>query len=139
MTSIAALQDQVRTLTNRVISLESRLRYTETVSMTVMVRSYLRASDLGSVRVEAMARSFHVSGQTLRRRLHEEGQNFHDLMNAERKRRCEIALQKNPNATCHDLAEVCGYTEHQSLTRVFHRWFGVTLAEYKRTNQRATR
>ena len=132
MTTLTVLTREVQSLRRRVISLECRLRNTETVAASVKVASYLRTVDLGRIYVEDMAKSFHMSGQTLRRRLKEEGASFLRMLDDERKRRVEVALTQNPEARCHELASVAGYSDHQNLTRAFPRWFGKSLTAYKR-------
>lgn len=138
MTKLSAVQlltREVQSLRRRVISLECRVRNTETVKASTQVAAYLRSVDLSRVYVDDMANSFHMSGQTLRRRLREEGESFLRMLDDERKRRVEAELARNPAATCHVLADVAGYSDHQNLTRSFPRWFGQSLREYKSSGE----
>lgn len=132
MTSIAILTDEIKSLRSRVTSLERQLRSKERISATERVVTYLRYANLGEIRFDDMAESFHMSGKVLRSRLAEEGSSYRVLIDNERKHRVEEELAANPDASCIVLAEVAGYSEHQNLTRSFPKWFGKSLSEYKR-------
>ncbi len=132
MTPLAQLSVQVNSLQRRVIHLENRL-HAERVNYADLVVAKLRAIDLHNADMESIANGLNMSGATLRRRLGERGLLFRDLSCLERKRRCEAELKRNPRATCSELAEVCGYSDHQNLVRAFRTWFGVPLVDYKRS------
>lgn len=101
------------------------------MSVSTAVSEYLQSCDLYRARIDAAAEFVGMSEKTLGRRLAQEGVKFHELRDAERKRRCIETLKHNPGATCHDLAQICGYSAHTTMCRTFPRWFGVNLREWK--------
>lgn len=96
------------------------------------VKTILADADLLRTNHRRVAETLHISSSTLVRRLQAEGITFQELVDAERMRRCEVALEVNPETRGHRLAELCGYTERNSFYRAFIRWYGESFSDYRR-------
>lgn len=80
--------------------------------------------------LEAVARQLHMSPQTLRRHLSEEGSSFQELKDNLRRdlaiyqlTRCELSIQ--------DIAEQLGFSEPSAFHRAFKKWTGLTPGAYR--------
>ncbi|MDP3845381.1 MAG: AraC family transcriptional regulator [Pseudomonas sp.] len=80
--------------------------------------------------LEAVARQLHMSPQTLRRHLSEEGSSFQELKDHLRRdlaiyhlARCELSIQ--------DIAEQLGFSEPSAFHRAFKKWTGLTPGAYR--------
>lgn len=80
--------------------------------------------------LEHIAQQLHISQQTLRRRLHDEGSSFQALKDHLRRDlaiyhlgRDELAIQ--------DIAEQLGFSEPSAFHRAFKKWTGLTPGAYR--------
>lgn len=96
------------------------------------VAGHLTGCDLYKAKMYVVAEAFGVSINTLSRRLSESGTTYCALIDEERGRRIAAELERNPGATCHELAKVSNFQDHQSLCRAMTRLFGSSLTEIKR-------
>ncbi len=99
-------------------SLSSQLRH-------LLSRDSARWPDL-----EAVAAHLHISPQTLRRHLREEGSSFQELKDQLRRdiaiyhlRRADLSLQQ--------IAEQLGFSEPSAFHRAFKKWTGLTPGAYR--------
>lgn len=80
---------------------------------------------------EDVARRFHISVRTLKRRLQEDGVSFRDLLETELKQRAQDLL----NNTDQDVSEIAyqlGYRDVGNFSTAFKRWCGVTPTEFRK-------
>lgn len=131
MTSDLDFVRRLDELTSRVEQLSITVEAAGMSTTTHKIETLLRQSDLRRVRMGDAAEKLRLTPQTLARRLDAEGARFKTLLDNERYRRVAERLRIDPHATCTELTEVAGYSDHQNLVRSFRRWFGVGLLEYK--------
>lgn len=109
-------------------------------SMSSRVRQILECAARGGdwPLADQVAVRLMVSGQTLRRRLHEEGTSFR--MIAERVRRdAALASLDGGHETIADLARRLGYSEASAFNRAFQRWTGCTPGTLRQRPDRLLR
>lgn len=80
--------------------------------------------------LEALAKYFGLSPSSLRRRLREEGCNFHDLREAVRKQKSLYYL-KQTHKSIDAIAAIMGYSEPSTFHRAFKKWTGQTPRGYR--------
>ncbi|MBN1653342.1 MAG: AraC family transcriptional regulator [Deltaproteobacteria bacterium] len=80
---------------------------------------------------EEVAAALHVSQRTLRRQLAAKSVNFSELLEQERREQALLLLDSSSH-TLEEITEYVGYSSVSSFVRAFHRWTGMTPAEYKR-------
>ena len=99
-------------------SLSSRLR-------RLLSRDSSRWPDL-----EAVAAHLHISPQTLRRHLREEGSSFQELKDQLRR---DIAIYHLGRAdlSLQQIAEQLGFSEPSAFHRAFKKWTGLTPGAYR--------
>ncbi|WP_260961204.1 AraC family transcriptional regulator [Pseudomonas citri] len=99
-------------------SLSSQLRH-------LLSRETARWSDL-----ESVAAHLHVSPQTLRRHLREEGTHFQELKDQLRR---DIAIYHLSRAdlSLQQIAEQLGFSEPSAFHRAFKKWTGLTPGAYR--------
>ncbi|GAB3287374.1 AraC family transcriptional regulator [Parahaliea aestuarii] len=103
--------------------------YTELVSAAIRQLSEKWPKDMPSlIRV---AGHLHMSPQTLRRKLTEEGTQFKQLKDELRREFVKDALRRSHRAL-EDIAEQAGFSETSSLIRAFKRWTGMTPNTFRR-------
>lgn len=80
--------------------------------------------------MESIAQHLHISPQTLRRHLREEGTSFQELKDQLRRdiaiyhlRRADLSLQQ--------IAEQTGFSEPSAFHRAFKKWTGLTPGAYR--------
>lgn len=80
---------------------------------------------------DELAGAVHLSPQTLRRRLKDEGTSYQRIKDAIR---LDIAIEKLSvqKMAVNDVAEMLGFAEPRSFTRAFKQWTGVTPSVYRR-------
>lgn len=80
--------------------------------------------------IEEVAERFHITSQTLRRRLRKEAVTFGQIKENIRR---DIAIQKvvKGNARIEDIAHQVGYSETRSFTRAFRTWTGSSPLQYR--------
>ena len=79
--------------------------------------------------LEALANNLHMSAQSLRRKLREEGTNYQKLKDIIR---CDIAIEKLAvqKMAVNKVAELLGFAEARSFTRAFKQWTGLPPSAY---------
>lgn len=80
--------------------------------------------------IEEVARQFHMTSQTLRRKLKKEAISYGQIKENIRR---DIAIQKvvKGNARIEDIARSVGYSETRSFTRAFRIWTGSSPLQYR--------
>ena len=97
--------------------------------LIAMVRQTVRAS-LSNGDVDAIAKSLHMSGRSLQRKLHALGTSFVAVRNDLRR---EVALQllDDPGRPLADIAAETGFRDLASFSRAFKRWTGKPPGAYR--------
>jgi AraC-like DNA-binding protein len=99
-------------------------------SLTSQIRRLL-GRDCGSwPDLEAVAQHLHMSPQTLRRHLREEGSSFQELKDQLR-RDLAIYLLGRDELPTQDIAEQLGFSEPSAFHRAFKKWTGLTPGAYR--------
>jgi AraC-like DNA-binding protein len=80
--------------------------------------------------LEAVAAHLHISPQTLRRHLREEGSSFQELKDQLRR---DIAIYhlSRANLSLQQIAEQLGFSEPSAFHRAFKKWTGLTPGAYR--------
>ncbi len=80
--------------------------------------------------LDELAAAVHMSPQTLRRKLKDEGTSYQKIKDTIR---CDIAIEKLnvQHMAVNDVAEILGFAESRSFTRAFKQWTGVTPSAYR--------
>lgn len=82
--------------------------------------------------IEVVADQLAMHPRTLQRRLSEEGVQFHDVIDTER-RNLAARYLADPRFGLGQVAGLLGYAEQSSLNRSCRRWFGSTPRAYRRS------
>ena len=109
------------------------LKYKNEDSWTARLRRRLRGS-IGRAEwpvLEDVAREFHVSPTTLRRRLEAEGTSYQDVKD-ELRRDAAVHHLCGSRLSIADIASALGFQETSAFHRAFKRWSGVQPGEYRR-------
>jgi AraC-like DNA-binding protein len=85
----------------------------------------------GALSLSRIARRLGTTPWTLRRRLGEEGQHFHSLIDATRFEMAKACLL-DPDCTITEVAYRLGFRDQSNFFKAFRRWTGQTPAEYRR-------
>jgi AraC-like DNA-binding protein len=80
--------------------------------------------------LDAVAQQLHMSSQTLRRHLREEGSSFQELKDHLR-RDLAIYLLGRHELPIQDIAEQLGFSEPSAFHRAFKKWTGLTPGAYR--------
>jgi AraC-like DNA-binding protein len=80
--------------------------------------------------LEAVAQQLHMSPQTLRRHLREEGSSFQELKDHLRRDLAIYHLGRD-NLAIQDIAEHLGFSEPSAFHRAFKKWTGLTPGAYR--------
>lgn len=86
--------------------------------------------------IDEIAAQMGMSGRTLRRRLEDDGANFHDIINDVRFR-CAADMLLNTACSVESIAMQVGFSDASNFRRAFKRWGGQTPAEYRREKNSA--
>ena len=80
--------------------------------------------------LKKLAKHFHMSPQSLGRKLREEGTSYQKLKDIIR---CDIAIEKLAvqKMTVNKVAEILGFAEARSFTRAFKQWTGLPPSAYQ--------
>jgi AraC-like DNA-binding protein len=81
--------------------------------------------------LEDVAREFHVSPTTLRRRLDAEGTSYQGIKD-ELRRDAAVHHLCGTRLSIADIASALGFQETSAFHRAFKRWSGVQPGEYRR-------
>jgi len=103
-----------------------------TTNYTEAVKLHLKACENLGITGTSVAKAFGYSRSYLSILLKNEGSLFFDLLDAERKRRCERLLNINPQVTYELIARKCGYRQPSSACQAFKRWYGNDLRQIRR-------
>lgn len=112
------------------------VKYRDQSSVTERIRRILRrhlAEELPSL--EDIGRQLAMTPQTLRRRLHEEGQGFRGIKD-DLRRDAAINYLARPELTLPEIAALLGFSEASTFHRAFKHWTGVAPGEYRQTRLR---
>ncbi|MGH1374487.1 MAG: AraC family transcriptional regulator [Cellvibrionaceae bacterium] len=79
--------------------------------------------------INTLASGYHMSVQTLHRRLKQEGTSYQRIKDNLRR---DLALNKlvQERLAVHEVAEIVGFSEARSFTRAFKSWTGLSPREY---------
>lgn len=110
--------------------------YQRDTSLSAQVRHLLQAAadsdhaGLESCGLEQIAEQLHLTSQTLRRRLKEEGNSFQEIKDAVR---CALATHYlvRDDLPVQDIAERMGFSEASVFFKAFKRWTGLTPGAYR--------
>jgi AraC-like DNA-binding protein len=80
--------------------------------------------------LDAVAQQLHISPQTLRRHLREEGSSFQELKDHLRRDLAIYHLGRD-NVAIQDIAEQLGFSEPSAFHRAFKKWTGLTPGAYR--------
>lgn len=94
-------------------------------------------ADLLNTSLETFAENFGLSPSSLRRKLREEGSNFHDLRESVRKQRSLYYLS-HTHKNLESIAALMGYSEPSTFHRAFKKWTGMTPRAFRQKRQNAT-
>ncbi len=95
------------------------------------VEAVLRQMKAGQMSSEVAASRLHMSRNSLWRRLAAEGEAWNEMLERERRRRCEEAIASGTRAGKR-LADICGYSSTAGFYIAFNNWYGFSFAEFKR-------
>lgn len=108
------------------------VKYKNSDSLSARIRHHLRAWPPASwPDLETLARQFHASSATLRRRLDDEGESYRAIMDGLR-RDLAIALLGDTRLSMADIAAELGFAETGAFHRAFKKWTGARPGEYRR-------
>ncbi len=90
-----------------------------------------RGSALQLPRIDEIAEHFHLTTQTLHRRLKKEGTSYQRIKDSIRR---DVAVTKlvQERLPVYKVAEIVGFSEPRSFTRAFKQWTGLSPREYCR-------
>lgn len=110
------------------------VKYRDQSNVTERIRRILRrhlAEELPSL--EAIGRQLAMTPQTLRRRLHDEGQGFRAIKD-DLRRDAAIEYLARPELTLPEIAAMLGFSEASTFHRAFKHWTGVAPGAYRHTH-----
>lgn len=101
---------------------------------TEAVREKVREHLIGTCQaptLESVAETLNCGPQTLRRRLQDDGTNFHDIK-LQVRRDMAIHLLIRGGASVESIAEAVGYTESSNFVRAFKEWTNMTPRQFRK-------
>lgn len=81
--------------------------------------------------IDMVAKHLTMAPRSLRRKLEEEGTNFRELVDAER-RHLAAQLLLSTEMKLEEVAAQLGYSDTAGFTRAFHRWFDQAPGEFRK-------
>ncbi|WP_371922643.1 helix-turn-helix domain-containing protein [Simiduia sp. 21SJ11W-1] len=110
--------------------------YQRDTSLSAQVRQLLQNaadsdhSGIDQCGLEQVAQALHLTSQTLRRRLKEEGNSFQEIKDAVR---CSLAIHYllRDDLPMQDIATKMGFSEPSVFFKAFKRWTGLTPGAYR--------
>lgn len=106
------------------------IRYQLEESFTAKTRRFL-AKELPFKSVEHLAKDFHITPQTLRRRLRAEGNSYQKIKD-ELCRDHAIYYLTNQQLTIENIAHILGFSEASTFHRAFKKWTGRSPGSYRK-------
>ncbi len=108
------------------------VKYKNSASLAASIRRRLRGWPPASwPDFDTLARQFHASPATLRRRLDEEGESYRSITEGLR-RDMAIVLLGDTQFSIAEIAAEVGFAESGSFHRAFKKWTGTRPSEYRR-------
>lgn len=102
---------------------EQRMAQLGTARNTLMVRQFIvQGLPDGEPTRDSIAIKMGISSRTLQRRLQDEGQTFHEILDDVRLNLAKRYLG-NEKISLSDVAHLLGFSDQSSFTRAAHRWF----------------
>lgn len=99
--------------------------------MTQRIRQLIvQALPQGEPTRDGIAEGLGISSRTLQRRLQDEGQSFHQLLEDVRVNLAERYLSR-PDISLADVAGLLGFSDQSSFTRAAHRWFDASPSSFR--------
>lgn len=95
------------------------------------VRAGLRLSAEGYASPEQLAQTLHMTGRTLRRRLHEQGFRYQALLE-EARRRDACRLLADSTKDIRHISERLGYENPANFSRAFKYWTGLSPSQWRK-------
>ena len=95
------------------------------------VQQILNESQPDYPKLEQVASRLHLSERTFKRRLHEQGITFQDLLDRVRMVQAKRLLTESKRSV-EAIAMALGYSDASNFSRAFKRWQGITPARYRR-------
>lgn len=107
---------------------------TEDDDIVRRVRAAMVPGNDGYPTPEQLAARLHLTPRTFRRRLHEQGQSYQQLLE-EARRRDSCRLLAQPELEIRRIGELLGYTDPANFTRAFRGWTGVAPSQWRLAQQ----
>jgi AraC-like DNA-binding protein len=98
--------------------------------LVAQVRAALRDPHDGFPDLETVAARLHMSGRTFKRKLHEHGTGFRELVEAVRRAEA-IRLLNSTGLSVAQIAGRLGYADASSFSRAFHKWTATTPGAFR--------
>ena len=94
------------------------------------IRQIIRNSENNMPGLEEIAREFHTTSRTIRRKLHAEGDSYQGLLSQELCRKA-IHYLETTHLTVEQISQRLGYGESASFIHAFRRWTGKAPKAYR--------
>ena len=112
------------------------VKYKNSASLSARIRRSLRAWPPAAwPDFDTLARQFHSSAATLRRRLDEAGESYRSIMD-DLRRDLAISLLSDTQHSIADIAGELGFAESSAFHRAFKKWTGIRPGEYRYSVER---
>ena len=108
------------------IELEMGVPFAEAVRLEVF-----RQLSLGACSQDKVAAAMKMQPRSFQRRLQQEGTNFREIMDEQRRRR-SLALVQQTDLPLGEVALAVGYSDQTAFNQAFRRWFGKTPLKVRR-------
>ncbi len=83
----------------------------------------------GTPNIDKAAKTFNMSGRSLRRKLTQEGTTFRKVLEKIRRDLCEQLMTEN-TLSLFEISNQLGYSEQSAFNRAFKKWYGKTPKTY---------
>ncbi|MGH8806302.1 MAG: AraC family transcriptional regulator [Noviherbaspirillum sp.] len=115
------------------------VKYRDQANITERIRRLLRRHLAGEMpSLEEVGKSLAMTPQTLRRRLHEEGQGYQAIKD-DLRRDAAIEYLARSDLSLNEIAAMLGFSESSTFHRAFKKWTGVAPGEYRHTRLQQNR